>query len=129
MLALKSTTTLQAFFATLVALAIGFIWFSLSGDSVPEAFSDQDGVTPGYHDGTDIGKATSHLPSSFKNDLQSEIKLKLIDPSSAQFRGWVKHGRCVGGEYNAKNRAGGYNGFEPFVAFYTNVIAHGVGEF
>lgn len=50
---------------------------------------------------------------------RSELKLKLYDAESAQFRNEkvfkVNGTTLVCGEINAKNRLGGYSGFQPFV--------------
>ena len=50
---------------------------------------------------------------------KKKIEGQLIDPSSVQYRNIiVKNGPSsviVCGEFNAKNRMGGYTGFKPFV--------------
>jgi len=63
-------------------------------------------------------------------EVQSAVKATLNDPSSAQFKD-VK--RCPGdpavwqGQVNAKNRMGGYAGYEPF--FYDGVsVAVAIGD-
>lgn len=47
---------------------------------------------------------------------KKEIESTLIDPSSVQYRNIVAYSEdAVCGEFNAKNRMGGYVGFKPFV--------------
>ena len=45
---------------------------------------------------------------------KSELTEKLVDPAATQFRRVSVRGENVCGEFNAKNRMGGYNGFIPF---------------
>ncbi|MBC6982903.1 hypothetical protein [Caulobacter sp. 17J80-11] len=52
---------------------------------------------------------------------QKAVKEKLTDPDSAKFRSLSVYRQSSGvkvvcGEVNAKNRAGGYNGFERFIS-------------
>ncbi|MDM4768556.1 hypothetical protein [Pelomonas sp. SE-A7] len=47
---------------------------------------------------------------------KEKLSVRLVDPQSVQFRNVVEYdGGVVCGEYNAKNRMGGYAGFEEFV--------------
>ncbi|MFC5372946.1 hypothetical protein ACFPIF_10300 [Brevundimonas faecalis] len=51
----------------------------------------------------------------------SSIKRKLVDPDSARFRNVRAYPQASGttavcGEVNAKNRAGGYNGYQRFIS-------------
>lgn len=55
----------------------------------------------------------------------SAVKRKLVDPGSARFRNVRVYPQSSGtkavcGEVNAKNRAGGYNGYERFVSAGTD---------
>jgi hypothetical protein len=48
--------------------------------------------------------------------VKSHIESQLLDPSSVQYKDVVEYSdRVVCGSYNAKNKFGGYVGFEPFV--------------
>lgn len=52
---------------------------------------------------------------------QLAIKARAVAPGSVRFRNLSVHrqdngSKAVCGEFNAKNRAGGYNGFEPFIS-------------
>lgn len=54
--------------------------------------------------------------------MQQSLRHPLYDPDSAQFRnlrlrsGWTANGALLCGEMNARNRLGGYSGFEKFAA-------------
>lgn len=52
-----------------------------------------------------------------ENDAKAAVLANLKDPDSAQFRNL--NGYC--GEVNSKNSAGGYSGFERFVAIGSKV--------
>jgi hypothetical protein len=60
------------------------------------------------------------LTSAEKAAVTHAIEVKLVDPASAQFKMGpirpVSEYYC--GLVNAKNRMGGYNGFEPFLVRY-----------
>ncbi|MGE5565977.1 MAG: hypothetical protein ACM3YN_07485 [Parcubacteria group bacterium] len=56
---------------------------------------------------------------------QASVKAKLTDPDSAEFRNLyvreqASHTKAVCGEVNARNRAGGYNGFQHFISAGTD---------
>ena len=64
--------------------------------------------------------------------VQAAIRNKLVDPDSAQFRSLQAERRkdrsdntyTVCGEVNARNRMGGYNGFQPFSVLVTGDVVH-----
>lgn len=65
-------------------------------------------------------------PENLNKRAEALIKGNLLDPDSAQFRfkgepqksyGNTGFGWKVEGEFNAKNRMGGYNGFVPFLCY------------
>lgn len=60
------------------------------------------------------------LKAAEKAAITHEIGAKLLDPASAQFRmGPIRPAsEYYCGLVNAKNRMGGYNGFEPFLVRY-----------
>ena len=60
------------------------------------------------------------LRANEKAAITHSIEAKLVDPASAQFRlGPTRPGsEYYCGLVNAKNRMGGYNGFEPFLVRY-----------
>jgi len=53
---------------------------------------------------------------------QEAVSARLIDPESAQFRQLRVDANLVCGEVNARNRLGGYTGFEPFVISHGDVV-------
>ncbi|MBL4835735.1 MAG: hypothetical protein JKY26_17430 [Pseudomonas sp.] len=58
--------------------------------------------------------------SAFERQEIEKLKLQLVDPESLNLRGvftaTLENGASVVcGEMNAKNRSGGYNGFERFI--------------
>lgn len=65
-------------------------------------------------------------PENLNKRAEALIKGNLLDPDSVQFRfkgdpqksyGSAGFGWKVEGEFNAKNRMGGYNGFVPFLCY------------
>ena len=69
--------------------------------------------------------------SSSESDLKERVKRTLIDPESVQFRelSMSVGGACLRGEVNAKNRMGGYVGFQKFYASeHTIIIANNISE-
>jgi hypothetical protein len=50
------------------------------------------------------------------------VLARLTDPESAQFRQMRAGDDMMCGEVNARNRLGGYGGFEPFVVSYGDVM-------
>lgn len=49
------------------------------------------------------------------NQAKAAINRKLSDPDSAQYQNISTAGACITGEVNAKNRMGGYVGFQAFI--------------
>lgn len=56
-----------------------------------------------------------YVDSSLIEEGQSAIARQLSDPTSAQYRNLSTAGECLTGEINAKNRLGGYVGFQDFL--------------
>lgn len=86
---------------TLVAIAVGYVAFAAVTSHAADVV---DGVVywPSYH------------------DRQQLLRSSLTDPTSAQFRDLyfrkVDGRQYLCGQVNARNRMGGYNGFQPFYA-------------
>lgn len=63
--------------------------------------------------------AAAALSPPLKAEVTRAVEAQLVDPGSAQFKlGPVKSTDRYCGFVNAKNRMGGYNGFEPFLVHF-----------
>lgn len=60
-------------------------------------------------------KSKSYVDSGLIEAGQSAVARQLSDPASAQYRNFSTAGDCLTGEINAKNRLGGYVGFQDFL--------------
>lgn len=59
-------------------------------------------------------------------DAKKAIEKTLADPSSVQYRGLKLCGNgVIAGEFNAKNRAGGYDGFSAFIFTGKEIYEYG----
>lgn len=67
----------------------------------------------------ELSSVNDVLPTGPDEGLVSEARLvinkQLSDPDSAQYQNISNHGDCIIGEVNAKNRMGGYVGFQEFI--------------
>lgn len=83
-----------------------------------------------------LASAVFGYRSYLVSELRKPVLAELSDPHSAQFQSerlfsnWTPSGSALCGEVNAKNRMGGYAGFQPFVAFpgYATVKSELQGE-
>lgn len=67
---------------------------------------------------------TTPIKYASEDEAKRYISNLLTDPSSAQFRIIVANERCVSGEVNARNRMGGYVGYQDF--FYSPLQKRGL---
>ncbi|MGE5565886.1 MAG: hypothetical protein ACM3YN_07015 [Parcubacteria group bacterium] len=89
-----------------------------------------DGPEAALSAGADASERSGQDDGGYSNvsvisAAESAVKAKLVDPDSAKFRNVVVRQQSSGtkavcGEVNAKNRAGGYKGFERFISAGTN---------
>lgn len=63
---------------------------------------------------------TQSQNDSLFEEAKIAVNRQLSDPASAQYQKLIKNGNCVSGEVNAKNKLGGYVGFQSFIYQYKN---------
>lgn len=119
---------------TVLGLICWGVW-SLAVWAFHAIFGGADINTPQNRDGPESARhaeqyasptnepAASSAPSNtvVMAGAMSSIKRKLVDPGSARFRNVRAYPQASGttavcGEVNAKNRAGGYNGYQRFIS-------------
>lgn len=72
--------------------------------------------------GCDIGAAIGVGPEA---EAKKAVAASLTDPASVQFQEVKSYNQnVVCGEYNAKNRMGGYVGFKPFIYYRGGLVAY-----
>lgn len=68
-------------------------------------------------------------PNAVKKEALAALADKLTDPDSARFKGaFVDKSGAVCGEFNAKNKVGGYVGFRRFLVNGPHVLMEGSYE-
>lgn len=106
----------------------GALFFGLrsciAGDAQPSTDEPQPEVVaaPSPPSPRDVGEPSN---TTVMAGAMSAVKRKMVDPGSAQFRNVRAYPQSSGttaicGEVNAKNRAGGYNGYQRFISAGTD---------